>query len=91
MYHTFNSGRGDRGAGARENRGREGYKRREKKGLEAREKFKKACFRYLLLLIIQSKKCVFRFLGCSSSFALIKCAALRWTNRRIIDGAIRNN
>ena len=41
---------GDRGAGARENRGREGYGRREKKGREAGslrwreagEKFKKA-------------------------------------------------
>ena len=46
------------GAGARENRGREGYGRREKKGREAgslrwreaEEKFKKASFRYLLLL-----------------------------------------
>ena len=28
-------GGGDRGAGARENRGREGYGRREKKGREA--------------------------------------------------------
>ena len=43
-------GGGDRGAGARENRGREGYGRREKKGREAGslrwreagEKFKKA-------------------------------------------------
>ena len=49
---------GDRGAGARENRGREGYGRREKKGREAGslrwreagEKFKKASFFYLLLL-----------------------------------------
>ena len=49
--------------GARENRGREGYRRQEKKGREAgslrgREtgkKFKKASVRYLLLLIIQSK------------------------------------
>ena len=48
----------DRGAGARENRGREEYGRREKKEqeegslrwLEAGEKFKKASFRYLLLL-----------------------------------------
>ena len=47
---------GDRGEGARENRGRKGYGRREKKGREAGEKFKKARFRYLLLLIIQSKK-----------------------------------
>ena len=46
------------GAGARENRGREGYGRREKKGRkagslrwrEAGEKFKKASFRYMLLL-----------------------------------------
>ena len=38
------------GAGDRENRGREGYGRRERKGREAREKFKKASFRYLLLL-----------------------------------------
>ena len=30
---------GDRGAGARENRGWEGYGRREKKGREAGEKF----------------------------------------------------
>ena len=36
---------GDRGAGARENRGREGYGRREKKGREAGEKFQKASFR----------------------------------------------
>ena len=51
-------GGGDRGAGARENRGREGYGRREKKGREAGslrwreagEKFKKASFCYLLLL-----------------------------------------
>ena len=35
--------------------------------------------------------CDVRFLLCSSSLTLIKCAALRWTNRRIIDGAIRNN
>ena len=35
--------------------------------------------------------CDVRFLGCSSCLTLIKCAALRWTNRRIIDGAIRNN
>ena len=49
---------GDRGAGARENRGREGNGRREKKGREAGslrwrevgEKFKKASFRYLLLV-----------------------------------------
>ena len=49
---------GDRWAGARENRGREGYGRREKKGWEAGclrwreagEKLKKATFRYLLLL-----------------------------------------
>ena len=49
---------GDRGAGARENRGRKGYGRREKKGpeagslrwREAGEKFKKASFCYLLLL-----------------------------------------
>ena len=48
---------GDRGAGARENRGREGYGRREKKGREAGsirwreagEKFKKASFCFLLL------------------------------------------
>ena len=47
----------DRGAGARENRGREGYGRREKKGREegslrwreAGEKFKKSNF-FLLLL-----------------------------------------
>ena len=31
--------------------------------------------------------CDIRFLACSSSLTLIKCAALRWTNRRIIDGA----
>ena len=31
--------------------------------------------------------CDIRFLGCSSSLTLIKCAALRWTNRRIIDRA----
>ena len=49
---------GDSGAGGRENRGREAYGRREKKGREAGslrwreagEKFKKARFRYLLLL-----------------------------------------
>ena len=41
---------GDRWAGARENRGWEGYWRREKKRREAGEKFKKASFRYLLLL-----------------------------------------
>ena len=49
---------GDRGAGAGENRGREGYGRREKKGREVGslrwrgggEKFKKASFCYLLLL-----------------------------------------
>ena len=49
---------GDRGAGARENRGWDGYGRREKKGQEAGslrwreagEKLKKASFRYLLLL-----------------------------------------
>ena len=35
--------------------------------------------------------CDVRFLVCSSSLTLIKCAALRWTNRRIIDRAIRNN
>ena len=48
----------DRGVGARENRGREGYGRREKKEQEAGslgwreagEKIKKASFRYLLLL-----------------------------------------
>ena len=47
-----------RGAGARENRGRERYGRREEKGRkagslgwrEAGEKFRKASFRYLLLL-----------------------------------------
>ena len=51
-------GGGGRRAGARENRGREGYGRREKKGQEAGslrwreagEKFKKASFCYLLLL-----------------------------------------
>ena len=43
------------GAGARENRGREGYGRREKKRREAGEKFKKGSVRYLLLLIVQSK------------------------------------
>ena len=42
-------------AGARENRGREGYGRREKKRREAGEKFKKGSVLYLLLLIIQSK------------------------------------
>ena len=31
---------GDRGAGARENRGREGYGRRERKGREAGEQYK---------------------------------------------------
>ena len=36
---------GDREAGARENRGREGYGRRERKGREAGEKFQKASFR----------------------------------------------
>ena len=46
----------DRGAGAWENRGRKGYGRREKKGREVGEKFKKASFSYLSLLIIQSKK-----------------------------------
>ena len=48
----------DRGAGARENRGRK-KKGREAGSLrwqEAGEKFKKASFHYLLLLIIQSKK-----------------------------------
>ena len=35
--------------------------------------------------------CDGRFLGCSSSLTLIKCAAFCWTNRRIIDEAIRNN
>ena len=52
--HTFSDSKGiriillvegDRGAGARENRGREGYGRREKKGREAGEKFQKASFR----------------------------------------------
>ena len=51
---------GDRGAGARENRGREGYGRREKKGREAGslrwreagEKFKK--FNFFLLLLTSS-------------------------------------
>ena len=47
---------GDRGAGAWENRGWEGYGRQEKKGWEVGEKFKKASFSYLSLLIIQSKK-----------------------------------
>ena len=55
---------GDRGAGARENRGREGHGRREKKGREAGslrwreagEKLKKASFRYLLLLISSSQR-----------------------------------
>ena len=54
---------GGRGAGTRKIRGREGYGRREKKGREAGsgkreagENFKKASFRSLLLLIIQSKK-----------------------------------
>ena len=42
-------GRGG-GAGARENMGRKGYGRREKKGREAREKFKKASFRYCYCL-----------------------------------------
>ena len=46
----------DREAGARENRGREGYGRQEKKGQETGEKFIKASSRYLVLLIIQSKK-----------------------------------
>ena len=46
---------GGQGAGARENRRREGYGRWEKKGREAGEKFKKGSVRYLLLLIIQSK------------------------------------
>ena len=48
----------DRGAGAWENRGRE-KKGREAGSLrsqEAGEKFKKASFHYLVLLIIQSKK-----------------------------------
>ena len=35
---------------ARENMGRKGYGRREKKGREAREKFKKASFRYCYCL-----------------------------------------
>ena len=43
------------GAGARENMGREGYGRREKKGREAGEKFKKASFRYLLLLTFSQR------------------------------------
>ena len=55
---VVNQVEGDRGAGARENRRREGYGRREKKGREAGslrwreagEKFKKASFCYLLLL-----------------------------------------
>ena len=42
---------GGQGAGARENRGRDGYGRGEKKGgRDAGEKFNKASFRYLLLL-----------------------------------------
>ena len=52
-----------RGAGARENSRRKGYGRREKKEREAgslrwrkRERNLKINFRYLLLLIIQSKK-----------------------------------
>ena len=52
------------GAGARENRGWEGYGRRAKKGREggslrwrkAGEKFKKAGFCYLLLLITSSQR-----------------------------------
>ena len=35
---------GDRGAGARENRGREGYGRRERKGREAGEKYETLIF-----------------------------------------------
>ena len=35
--------------------------------------------------------CDVRFVGCFSALTLIKCASLRWTNGRIIDGAIRNN
>ena len=58
-----NSGEGQ-GSGSRGEQGAGGYGRREKKGRaagslrwrEAGEKFKKASFRYLLLLIIQSKK-----------------------------------
>ena len=54
---------GDRGAGARENRGREGYGRREKKGREAGslrwreagEKFKKSSF-FFVTAYFQSKK-----------------------------------
>ena len=50
---------GDRGAGARENRGREGYGRREKKGREAGslrwreagEKFKKSSFFFCYCLL----------------------------------------
>ena len=34
-YNVPSVGGGDRGAGARENRGREGYGRRERKGREA--------------------------------------------------------
>ena len=56
------SGEG-KGAGARENRGREGTGDGRRKGGKRdlldggkREKLKKASFRYLLLLIIQSKK-----------------------------------
>ena len=36
-YCSFKSGVGDRGAGARANRGQEGYGRRERKGREAGE------------------------------------------------------
>ena len=35
-------------------------------------------------------QCDVRFLGCSSSLNLTRGAALRWVNRRIIDGAIPN-
>ena len=57
------SGEGQ-GSGSRGEQGAGGYGRQEKKGRaagslrwrEAGEKFKKASFRYLLLLIIQSKK-----------------------------------
>ena len=48
----------DRGAGAWENRGREkkGWEAGSLRSQEAGEKFKKASFHYLVLLIIQSKK-----------------------------------
>ena len=46
----------DRGGGGPGKQGSGEHGRQEKKGREGGEKFKKASFCYLLLLIIQSKK-----------------------------------